>query len=447
MVTVVVDCVLQSSRLTTNGSPLATTTISSMVLAPLPVAFLLDQAFGSKTYGCAIFLSLSVRSCSPKPSSATFVRSLQRTSCLPFECTDSASFLLLLIATETGVNLVKISSLNSMTEAAAKASVGHDGVVNGYGKDHTDFFDQCEKNNIAIFAPIYPNDAQSLMSETTASWQKKVQNLLDEIGNHKALYAFYIGSDWGLNEPSQSNLLQRVNEVMDYVHSHSNAKITTCVSSIPTSAPSLIPTLHWDFVCANAGWDAGSGLSSFLGDANSSTSNSWSALAKQHGLPIILGEAGVANSNSSFISDHPHFFNDLLQSTLSFYSKGIVGQVFVSYSDDPTNGAAWKRYLGFMTPVVQSDGLDNSTQPDIFWADGLNQKAGLYDSVVSGTTSDGSTLNYNTNVFTFMGRDPQAVTPSAKATPNSSTPTSARSPSLLSLAIVLVCSLIAIIRY
>lgn len=296
---------------------------------------------------------------------------------------------------------------------------GVEGFKNAHGKDHIAFFDKCAALGLKVIAPIIPNNPQGLVDDPNKL--QKVQFLIDEIGNHSALMAWYIGSDWGLEDPSASSLLDAVNSVLDYVRNHSKVPISHCVSDIATSASTLISRLRWDYVCANAGWDGSVGLANFLGVSNGTQSASgWASLAKQRGLPILIGQAGWAGMNSSFLQANQHAFGDMLLNVLNMDQYGVVGQVYRSYMDQPTHPDSWERTLGLVTPSVAVSGLNNSTQPDVFWADDVSPKDIIYASVSSGTTSTGRNVNYKADLFSIMGRQPRTMTPSGKTNPASS---------------------------
>lgn len=314
------------------------------------------------------------------------------------------------------MNTIKLGSLNPITEAAASSlwKSGATGVKNAYGKNHIPFFDKCSTLGIKVIAPLYPNDADSFVSDTSA--ETKVQYLIDEIGNHSALMAWYVGSDWGFDADGGSSLITAFNNIVDYVHSKSNVPISTCVSGLPSTATLLVSNLKWDFVCANAGWDGASELMNFL--AIKSTSG-WASQASDRNLPILLGEVGWANMNKTFLKDHPHAFGDMLVNILDTDKYGVVGGVYQTYMDQPYNPSSWKDSLGIVTPSVAVSGLNNSTQSDIFWADEISPKDNIYTEVSSGTSSGGQDVNFKANLYSVMGRDPSTMTPTLKSTPSS----------------------------
>ena len=201
------------------------------------------------------------------------------------------------------MNTLRLESLNPLTLAASEAQKGQGGIVGAYGKSHKEFFDACAQANIKVIAPLVSADAGVLMSASTATWQQNVKNLLDEIGSHSALLAWVVGSDWGLEDASATALTTRVNEVLDYAKAQgAKVPLTYCVSNLPNAASFYAENLHIDFLCANAGWDGPQGIISFLG--NASDDSSWTAQMKKKGWPILIGEAGYANLNSSWSTNH-----------------------------------------------------------------------------------------------------------------------------------------------
>lgn len=309
-----------------------------------------------------------------------------------------------------------------MTEAAAAAQLEAKttGVLNAYGKNHIPFFDKCASLGLKVIAPLYPNSADAFLADSNRN--QTMQYLIDEIGNHTALMAWYIGSDWPLDD-SSSSLMITFNEAIGYVHAHSKVPITSCVSGLAETATLLTSQLKWDFVCANAGWNGASDLTDFLGVASdgSKSASGWAALAKTHNLPILIGEAGFASMNASFLDDNQHAFGDMLLNILDMDAYGVVGAVYQSYMDQPYHMNTWMRTTGIVTPLIAVSGINNSTQPDVFWADSVSQKDIIYSAVSSGTSSDAQEVNYKADVFAIMGRDPLIAAPSGTKTSPSGT--------------------------
>lgn len=246
-----------------------------------------------------------------------------------------------------------------------------------------------------------------------------MQYLIDEIGNHSALMAWYIGSNWAFDDSNSStSLINVIDEAIDYVHAHSKVPISSCVSGLADTAALLTSNLKWDYICANAGWEGGSDLMEFLGVASdgSKTSSGWASLAKTHKLPILIGEAGFAGMNSSFLEANQHAFGDMLLNFLNADAYGVVGAVYQSYVDQPYHKDTWIQTVGLVTPSVAVSGINNSTQADVFWADNVSPKVIIYSAVSSGKTSDDQEVNYKTDLFSIMGRDPLTAAPSGTKT-------------------------------
>jgi hypothetical protein len=319
-----------------------------------------------------------------------------------------------------GVNTLRLYSLNPLTEKASEARIGSGGIVHAFGKSHLEFFDACHENGIKVLAPLVSNDANVLLHDNTTAWQQKVSDLIAEIGSHPALLAFYVGSDWGLESASQETLATTVNDVMEYARARTSVPLSHCVSNLPQTADFFTSHLKLDFVCANAGWEGPAGISAFIG--NSSSSSSWAANARSKGWPILIGEAGIAALNSSYTLDHPSWFNELWKQTLDLEAEGVVGSVFFEYNDEPYSPVDWKRTLGATYFIASVDGILNSTQENIFWADTLLLKDGLFNAIKSGSVAE-TELNYNSNVYEYFGRDPTTISqPVSTNTPSQAAP-------------------------
>lgn len=326
-------------------------------------------------------------------------------------------------------------SLNPLTLQASEKELGTGGIKYAYGKNHVPFMDACAAAGIKVIAPLVdPGDPSALLSENTTDWQAQVSNLLSEIGSHQALLAWYVGSDWGLETTSGAPLAAAVNNVMDYARQQgASVPLSYCVSNLPDAASFYATNLHMDFVCANAGWDGPTGIASFVG--NDSTSSSWALEASKKRWPILIGEAGIANLNSTESSTNPTWFNELWKQTVDLAPLGVVGSVFFEYNDEPNSPTEWQRSLGATTFSVAVDGINNSTQANIFWADTISPKPVVYDSIKNGTLN-GVALNYHMNVFTYLGRKPTTI----NATPSTASPHCAASMmlSLLSWALMVL---------
>jgi hypothetical protein len=298
-----------------------------------------------------------------------------------------------------------LESLNPFTKAASEQ--GGEGVVHPYGKSHKEFFDACAQANIKVIAPLVSADPGALIADDDSQWQAKVKNLVSELGTHPALLAWVVGSDWGLEDPTASALTTRVNQVIDYAKQQgTNVPLTYCVSNLPQAAQFYADNLHIDFVCTNAGWDGPQGITDFLGD--SSDAASWASLSKQKGWPIVIGETGSANLNASWTSEHPTWFNEVWQQVLDEDDRGVVGAIYFEYCDEPYSPQTWRRTLGATYLTVVVDGINNSTEENIFWADDVNEKEILYDSIKQGQLN-GTAINYNMDIYSYLQRQPQTT--------------------------------------
>lgn len=313
-------------------------------------------------------------------------------------------------------------SLNSLTYQASSNDIGTNDIKFAYGKNHVPFMDACASAGIKVIAPLVnPSDPGALLSENTTTWQTGVSNLLEEIGSHSALLAWYVGSDWGVETNTGEAIATAVNAVFDYARAQgAKVPLTYCTSNLPDSAAFYANNMKMDFVCANAGWTGPSGIASFVG--NASTSTSWAAQSAKKGWPILIGEAGIANLNSTESSIDPTWFNELWKQTVDLSTNGVVGSVFFEYNDEPYSGTDWQRSLGATTFAVAVDGINNSTQQNIFWTDTINEKPIVYEAIKNGTLS-GVEVNYNMNVFTYLGRKPVVIhsTPSDASSQYSNT--------------------------
>jgi len=313
---------------------------------------------------------------------------------------------------DLGVNTIRIYSMNPLTEAASEAAVGQDGIVHPYGKSHVEFMDACHAQGIKVMAPLVSSNPNVLMDDEEKIWKGKVSNLVSEIGSHPALLAFIVGSDWGLE--SEPSLTSRVNEVIAHARSAgAQVPMTYCTSNLPDTAQYYADNLDIDFLCANIGWDGPSGISSFIGDT--SDGNSWASKTKEKGWPIVIGEAGMADLNSSSTSDQATWFNELWKQTLDYDASGVVGSIYYEYNDEPYSSKTWLRTLGATYFTVSIDGISNSTQENVFWADDVNQKPGLYSAIKAGKLGS-QDMNYNMDVYQYFGRsstNSHANTPSS----------------------------------
>jgi hypothetical protein len=321
---------------------------------------------------------------------------------------------------DMGVNTIRLYSLNPLTEKASESRVGTGGIVHAFGKSHIEFFDACQAAGIKVIAPLVSNDANVLLNDNITTWQQKVTDLVAEIGSHPALLAFYVGSDWGLESASQETLATTVNDVLGFARARTSVPLTHCVSNLPDTADFFSSHINMDFVCANAGWEGPEGVLSFLG--NSSSTSTWGALALSKGWPIVIGEAGVAGLDANYTLEHPTWFNDLWKQTLDLDSQGVVGSVFFEYNDEPYSPVDWKRTLGATYFIPAVDAILNSTQENIFWADTLLLKDGIFNAIKSGSINQ-TEINYNSDVYSYLGREPTTVsTPINTQTPSPAAP-------------------------
>lgn len=317
-----------------------------------------------------------------------------------------------------GVNTLKLQSLNPLTKAASEARLGTGGIVHPYGKSHVEFLDACKDSNIMVMAPLVSLDASQLLQDNTSVWQQKVSDLISEIGSHPSLLAFYVGSDWGLESSSQETLLSKVNQVFDFARTKTSVPLTHCVSNLPNAAAFYADHLKQDFVCANIGWDGPSGISTFL-TSNGSNSGTWASKAAEKGWPIVIGEFGVANMNSTYLTNNPNWFNLVLKETLDSNTLGVSGAFYYEFVDRPYNGDDWKRSLGASYLETDVSGILNSTQENIFWADKIHPKNIIYDSIRTGSVNI-QPINYFTNVWDYFGRSQGKIDTPTGASPSSS---------------------------
>lgn len=323
----------------------------------------------------------------------------------------------MLLRIDMGVNTVKLQSLNPLTKAASEARLGTGGIVHPYGKSHIEFMNACKDAGIMVLAPLVSLDASQLLHDNTSAWQQKVSDLISEIGSHPALLAFYVGSDWGLESPSQETLLSVVNQVFDFARTKTSVPLTHCVSNLPTTASFYADHLKQDFVCANIGWEGPNGISNFL-TSNGSGSSTWASKASEKGWPIVIGEVGMAEMNSTFNTNNPTWFNSIFKKTLDSNTQGVIGAFYYEFVDQPYNGEEWKRQLGANYLETDVSGILNSTQENIFWADQIHQKDIIYASIKEGSINNQS-INYHTNVWQYFGRAQGTIAEPIGASPSS----------------------------
>lgn len=279
-------------------------------------------------------------------------------------------------------------------------------VIAPYGKDHTKFMDMADSYGFKVIFPLV-SDYDLFQSDSDAVIEKKIDHLVREVGNHTALLMWTIGNEWSLNTAERTPLRDRVNKMINFARDrmiyiwNRQVPITHCTGGIPSTYEPLASKLDVDVFCANGGYDDSIEYI-FEGDEKQ---KGWADIAEETGKPFLFGEIGRRGMNNTFLQDNPEWFNKAWDDIVSNIDNGCIGGNYFEYNDQPyipEKDELKRMGLTYFQPVI--DGMQMSTDPDIFLPDNVIKKPIIYESVQSGSYN-GVPINYHTDVFVHVGRN------------------------------------------
>ena len=101
---------------------------------------------------------------------------------------------------DLGVNTLRLYSANPTTRQASIEQLGTNGIVEPYGKDHTQFMDKAAAYDFKVYDSTFSHttnpiirvfpligDYTLLMNTPEDQYKQWLRNQIDEVGNHSAL--------------------------------------------------------------------------------------------------------------------------------------------------------------------------------------------------------------------------------------------------------------------
>lgn len=322
------------------------------------------------------------------------------------------------IMKELGVNTIRLYNVNPTTrEASVKFSQsGTGGVTKPYGKNHIPFMDYAHENGFKVIFPLV-SDEEALTNDSKDELHQKMQNLIDEVGDHPALLMWSIGNELFLDDPSRRHLLDTINDMSEFTREYTMEKysrrvpVTHCVVDIPTSYKFYVDNLKVDIFCANAGYRSDSLTDLFSGNPAQNFPG-FTELSKTSGMPLFIGEIGWLSVNNSANYDNPGWFNKVWKDVVDHMDDGCIGGTYFEYSDElfKKDAPIDQTQLGLVSLIpYEKDGKSSAEDEDFFYPDVAVRKDIIFDSVKSGSV-DGVPMNFNMDVFKYKNRRPAKYT-------------------------------------
>jgi hypothetical protein len=207
--------------------------------------------------------------------------------------------------------------------------------------------------------------------------------------------------------------MQRVRERMTAIHGRT-IPVTHAVVDDPTTYDFLIANLKVDVFTTNAGYrdvemePLWAGEGSFKG---------WKAISKEKNLPLFIGEIGMHQDDDEITQARPDWFNQQWKHIVNHVDDGTIGACFFEYSDELNKEGQQKR-MGAVTFVeaTSTDGK-KSTDSNVFIADTVQEKQYVYQAIKQGLDTSFKQYNFNSDVFTLLGREQSVLEGAASPSP------------------------------
>jgi len=310
------------------------------------------------------------------------------------------------IMKELGVNTLRLYNANPTTRQASIEQLGTNGIVEPLGKNHLPFMNLAAEYGFKVIFPLV-GDYTLLMNTPEEQYKQFLRNQIDEVGNHSALLMWNFSNELDLaNDPGLVSLL---NKYMDFIRNYTMSKwnrfipVTAAVVDIPTSYDNLMATLNVDIFSTNAGYRGTDFQDLWTGEFTEGFSG-FSVLSAQYNKPVFIAELGWHQLNSETNYAIPNWFNQIWKDLVNHVDEGCIGGCFFEYSDEPNKADPLQQTMGVVNFTVSiSESGVRSDEPDAWNPDTAVKKDFIFESLKSGTV-DGVAYNFNTDVFTLIGR-------------------------------------------
>lgn len=317
---------------------------------------------------------------------------------------------------DLGVNTIRIYNINPTTRKASQEllSQGWNDIVKPYGKDHVPFLDYAYQHGLKVIYPLV-SDESALTLDPRDLLEQKMKNIIDEVGYHPAILMWAIGNELSLEDPEKVDLLQTVNEMADLAREYTLQRfnrilpITHCTVDLPESYQYLVDNLNVDVFCSNAGYRSDSLTDLYTGNPSRGFPG-WKKLSEESGKPLLIGEIGWLSINNTAYKENPGWFNNVWKEVIEHIDDGCIGGIFFEYSDEKyKKSGPDQKQLGVVTLVpYEKDGKSTEEDENFLYPDIVVKKDYIYDSIKNGTV-DGVPINFNTDVFQYLGREPATI--------------------------------------
>jgi hypothetical protein len=239
---------------------------------------------------------------------------------------------------------------------------------------------------------------------------------------------------------TDESLVTLLNKYIPYIRTYTTQKwnrfipVTAAVIDIPSSYNHLVSTLDVDVFSSNAGY-RGLDFSDLWTGAATPGFDGFANLSREFNKPLLVSEIGWHQLNNTvthaipsnsvffppFLTAFPDWFNQIYKDLVIHIDAGCIGGVFFEYSDEPyTKTDPLQQDMGIVSLSPAKDPSGKlSTQPDVWTPDTVNQKDIIYAALKSGTF-DGKAYNFNTDIFTLLGRS-KTTLPSSQCSAPSTT--------------------------
>lgn len=309
---------------------------------------------------------------------------------------------------DLGVNTLRVYNFNFATSTVLSMFPNIFNAVNpSQGAKHRPFFDMAYDYGFKVIAPILQDE--SLLTNLPSSQLDDIINAtVTELGDHPALLIWCLGNEMPLTTDAQllsivNEKMQVVRDMMKQIHNRS-VPVSTAVVDDPTTYNFLVENLKVDLFISNAGYRNVYMDPLWTGEGNFP---GWANVSKTHNLPFLIGEFGMPQIGDQVTLTMPDWFNQQWKEIVNHIDDGTIGACFFEYSDE-IQKAGEQAYMGAVSFAAAntSDGK-SSLDPNVWVPDLVQEKPYVYQAIKGGLGNSSYTqYNYNSNVFTLLGRSP-----------------------------------------
>jgi len=282
-----------------------------------------------------------------------------------------------------------------------------------YAAVHKPFLDTAFKYGLKVIVPMVSEET-ILVNTPIEDLKRYIEARVDELGDHEALLMWKIGNELGLyNKPE---LRTTVNACIDYTREYMMKKwnriipITTAEIDLPTSYVTLANEMHIDVFTSNAGY-RDIGLYTLWEPDPNNKFQGWTALSKETGLPLLIGEFGMHEQDKR-TAQMPDWVNQQWKSMVEYKKSGCIGGLFFEFNEEPKKPVA-QRDMGLVRFIPSFDSAQNknSTDPGVFVPDAIERKPVVFDAIKQGLPSSNyKQYSFAGDVYTLTNTPQTSIT-------------------------------------